>query len=421
MQVSRRMAILTAIASAFLGGGVSLYISSLRDPSDHHLQLAVALAIVVLCIVGCGIIAYYQISLRLALHNQDEAQKLAGLGSWERDLKTGRGYWSKNRYRLFGLLPRKIAPSQDEFISMIHPDDRNLVKEAVSSAISKGLNYEITYRLANDSLNRVFVSRGAVARDPAGIPLKIVGTSQDVTEKIRQQKLTESLILQKNAFISRLAHDLNTPLTPLVTLLPMLMDRISDEKQLKWMDICINSVEQIRSLVASSMQFARRFQPLRHPLNFTTFPLFDFVNEILQDKAKSFAAKDVICKNSIAPSITICADHAEIEIVFAKILENAVKFSPAGSEIEVKAEQIGCSVTVSVVDHGVGLDQEELQHIFEDFYKADPSRHELGSSGLGLSICRQIVLNHGGLITAVSDGKGLGTTISFTLLAGDDI
>jgi len=201
----------------------------------------------------------------------------------------------------------------------------------------------------------------------------------------------------------------------------MIRNQLVDEKQLKRLLICIDSVEQIQNLVASSMQLARRFQPLKTPLDFTTFSLFKSVNDIIHDMTALLDSQKMTCKNLIDPSITIFADHGEVETLFTNLINNAIKFSPSASPIEIKAEQSGCSVTISVLDYGVGLEPEELQHIFEDFYKADPSRHELGSAGLGLSICRQIVLNHGGLITASSGGKGAGTTISFTLLAGDAI
>jgi len=415
------VAILVLILSAFAGGGISLYISVISAPSGHHLQLIVVLTAVVLCIIGCGIVVFYQIRVRKALHNQNEAQKIAKLGSWERDLETGRGYWSENRYRLFGLKPKRYAPSPDEFYSLLHPDDRERVKQTVSEALKGAEHYEVSYRLAEDPEKRIFVSRGTVVRDNAGKAVSVVGTSQDITEKVHQEEQNEALIAQKDLFISRLGHDLNTPLTPLVTLLPMIRNQLVDEKQLKRLLICIDSVEQIQNLVASSMQLARRFQPLKTPLDFTTFSLFKSVNDIIHDMTALLDSQKMTCKNLIDPSITIFADHGEVETLFTNLINNAIKFSPSASPIEIKAEQSGCSVTISVLDYGVGLEPEELQHIFEDFYKADPSRHELGSAGLGLSICRQIVLNHGGLITASSGGKGAGTTISFTLLAGDAI
>lgn len=421
MRISSRIVIVVIIISAILGGGVSLYVSSISGVAHHGIQLAIALALLVLCIIVAGVVSYFQISLRRALNNQDEAQKLAGLGSWERDIKTGRGYWSKNRYRLFGLEPRKIAPTTEEFYSMLHRDDREPVRNIISEALHYGENYETTYRLLNDPEQRIFISRGSIIRGENNSPISIVGTSQDITEKAAQQRLTESLIAQKDLFISRLGHDLNTPLTPLVTLLPMIRTAIHDEQQLKRIDLCISSVSHLSNLVASSMMLARRFQPLKNQLIFEKFGLSACVDEVIQGMESVTSSYSIVCHNNIEPTITLYADRGELEIVFINLLNNAVKFSPPNSLVELDAVIDNGSVMVSISDYGIGLDNEELQQIFEVFYKADSSRHELGFSGLGLSICRQIILNHGGLIAAKSDGKGHGTTITFTLLAGDAI
>ena len=419
--MSRRAAIAVGVGSAMLGGAVSGLVSSAGGGGNHFLQLSIALTLVVLAIVAAGTVFYYQRSLRQALHNQDEAQMLAGLGSWERDLASGTGYWSKNRYRLFGMKPRAVAPNQEEFYSLLHPDDREQVRQVVSNALANADSYETIYRLAHDPLKRTFISRGKILRDEHGKAVSIVGTSQDITEKLQHDRLTESLISQKDLFISRLGHDLNTPLTPLVTLLPMVRTAVQDEKQLKRLDLCISSVAHLRNLVSSSMQLARRFQPLRTPLAFGVFSLHEHVDGVLAHMQELFIAHAITSENRVDPQISLYADSGEVETVFFNLFNNAIKFSERGSTVIIDAVKDNCSVNVSVTDSGAGLNEAELPFVFDEFYKADASRHELGSSGLGLSICRQIILNHGGLISASSPGKGFGTTITFTLLAGDAI
>jgi signal transduction histidine kinase len=92
-----------------------------------------------------------------------------------------------------------------------------------------------------------------------------------------------------------------------------------------------------------------------------------------------------------------------------------VKYSPNGGNITIDAKDDGKFVVVSVKDEGTGMNSEQLNHVFEEFYKADESRHDFGSSGLGLSICKRIVEKHGGKIWAESKGKGKGTTMFFTI------
>lgn len=422
MLVSRKAIIIVGICSALLGAAVSLAVFKYGSPHAHYLQLILALATLVTFIIVVGTVVYFQISFRRALKNQDEAQKIAKLGSWERNLTTGIGYWSDNRYRLFGMKPGRYAPTLDEFYSLLHPDDRERVRNTVSDAFKNSTHYEVQYRIANDAENRHFISRGTIIRDALGKAVSVVGTSQDITEKIEHEKQNAALIAQKDQFIARLGHDLNTPLTPLITLLPMVRKQLDDEKHIKRLDICIQSVTHLRDLVVSSMELAHHFQPLRHTLHFSTFSVSNLVDDVTNSLNDVLKSHSMVVRNIIAPEITIHADMDQIETVIKQILTNAIKFSSKGSEILCSASvENNCSVTISITDHGVGLSSEEITHIFDEFYKADSSRHELGSSGLGLAICRQIILNHGGLIRANSDGKGLGTTLSFTLLAGGAI
>ena len=108
-------------------------------------------------------------------------------------------------------------------------------------------------------------------------------------------------------------------------------------------------------------------------------------------------------------------DKLRLEELFDNLIGNSVKYSPNGSDITIDARDDGKFVLVSVKDEGVGMNSEQLDHIFEEFYKADESRHDFGSSGLGLSICKRIVEKHGGKIWAESKGKGKGTTMFFTI------
>jgi signal transduction histidine kinase len=104
--------------------------------------------------------------------------------------------------------------------------------------------------------------------------------------------------------------------------------------------------------------------------------------------------------------------------VFNNLITNAVKYSPFGSTVTIDACDEGDFVTVSIKDTGAGLSEEQLDYIFDEFYKADKSRHDFNSSGLGLSICKQIVEKHGGKIWAESLGIGKGSVFYFTVPIG---
>lgn len=420
MRVPKRVAAMYFLTSFLMGAGVSFFVYLNHGSVAIHQQveLAIGLFFVMVVIIISGRFLHYQHSLKHAKNNLDEAQKLAALGSWERDLVTGKGYWSENHYRLFGQQPRKTAPSMDEFFRLIHAADREHARETVSAAISSGGSYEIKYRLADDLNERTFLSRGKVLYDDAGKPASIVGSVQDITEKHNQERFREDLLRQKDMFITRLGHDLKTPLTPLVALLPLIRSRTVDDKQRELLDLCLHNVNHIKDLVVKTIQLARLSSPVRPQMDLTNIALAVAVNGFLAVMADVIKERGITFENTIGPEICVCADLHELGNLFFNLISNAVKFSMPDSSVIISATADQDMVTITVKDSGIGLSPEELPHVFDEFYKADQSRTELGSSGLGLNICRLIVNNHGGRIWAESGGKGCGTAILFTLPTG---
>jgi len=110
------------------------------------------------------------------------------------------------------------------------------------------------------------------------------------------------------------------------------------------------------------------------------------------------------------------ADAERTAQVLANLVHNAVKFTPAGGRVELTAVALGEFIEFAVRDTGSGMDREELDRVFERFYKGDRSRAS-GGTGLGLAIAKHIVQAHGGEIRASSDGRGRGATFTFTLPA----
>jgi signal transduction histidine kinase len=99
-----------------------------------------------------------------------------------------------------------------------------------------------------------------------------------------------------------------------------------------------------------------------------------------------------------------------IEELFTNIINNAGKYTPSKGTITIDAVKENEMITVSITDTGIGMTEDQIEHMFDEFYKADPSRHDFDSSGLGMSICKRIVEKHDGKIWAESPGPGKGST-----------
>lgn len=117
-----------------------------------------------------------------------EAQRIARVGSWERDLKTGRVWWSPEMYRLFGLPVEAATPTHEQALDAVHPDDRSRVADAVAEAIATKRDYRLEYRLRGaDGVERFVTAQGRVVPDATGQPARTCGVTQDITERRRAE------------------------------------------------------------------------------------------------------------------------------------------------------------------------------------------------------------------------------------------
>jgi signal transduction histidine kinase len=119
--------------------------------------------------------------------------------------------------------------------------------------------------------------------------------------------------------------------------------------------------------------------------------------------------------NNISDPININFDKLRIEELINNLLNNSVKYSKDSGKIIIDSKYDEDYVTISIKDNGIGMTEKQIQFMFDEFYKADESRHDFDSSGLGLTISRKIIEKHGGKIWAESNGLGKGSTFYFTL------
>ncbi len=216
------------------------------------------------------------------------------------------------------------------------------------------------------------------------------------------------------SFMIKLGHDLRTPLTPLTILLPLIGKRVDDQELKKLVDICCKSTFAMKKL-ADKTQLLGNISSSVNAGKLECINLFMLVERALGDNADNLIQKDVVCRNDVDQTIAVPVIQDQLTLLFDNLISNAIKYSPENGVIRINAEQQNSMVTVAVHDDGIGLAPEHLERIFDEFYKADESRHDIEASGLGLSICKRIVRNHHGRIWAESPGIGRGTTIKFTL------
>jgi len=231
------------------------------------------------------------------------------------------------------------------------------------------------------------------------------------TEEIRK------LLKQKDEFIYQLGHDLKTPLTPLNSLLPVVRKKLEDEQAKKYLDLSIQNVQYMKNLVYKTLKLAL-FNSSSFELDLEDVNAFEIIDRVIKNRINADNKTNVEFKNLVSSDILVKADKLRFEELVDNLISNSVKYSNEEAEITVNAQEEKNKIKFSIKDTGCGMNKEQIEKIFDEFYKADKSRHDFNSSGLGLSICKRIVEKHGGKLWAESAGLGKGSTFYFTIDAG---
>ncbi|MCK5636731.1 MAG: HAMP domain-containing protein, partial [Thermoplasmatales archaeon] len=204
----------------------------------------------------------------------------------------------------------------------------------------------------------------------------------------------EKVLKHKDEFINQLGHDLKNPIVPITNLLPVLIKKVEDPELLKYLEIISRRIHYIKNLVVQILEFARLSSPLLE-LDVENLNLLDITNQVFEDNELIFKQKNIKINNMINEKIFVDADKLKIEELINNLSINAVKYMDEGGIITINADEDKDFINISIKDTGVGLTDEELSHVFNEFYKADWSRHDQNSIGLGLSICKRIIEKHG--------------------------
>lgn len=239
--------------------------------------------------------------------------------------------------------------------------------------------------------------------------------NRNLEMKVRQRTAeVHALLAQKQAFVNQLGHDLRTPLTPIIALLPLIREGVGENRLREMVDQLIRNAEYMQMLVDKTLNLIRVDSQGKH-LEPRRLDLRTETRNILADLGPLVHRKNVQVCNTIVEPLPVHADPLQVRELYYNLIGNAVKFVGDDGTITLGGCREDDWVVLWVRDTGIGVDPSHLEAIFEEFFKVDASRHDRRSPGLGLAICRRIVANHGGRIWAQSEGTGLGTTFYFTL------
>ena len=244
---------------------------------------------------------------------------------------------------------------------------------------------------------------------------KLVELNKTLEHKVDERTdEIKNLLRQKDEFINQLGHDLKNPLGPFVQLLPILKNHISDEKDKQMIEVLNRNASYMCNLVKKTIDLAK-LNSAKTAFSFEPVLLNEILDEVVLTNRSLFENHNMVIEKRLPGSINVYVDSFYIQEVFANLFNNAVKYSKGSGKITVSATVSDTEVTVAIKDAGIGISEEQMKYLFNEYYKADASRHDFESSGLGLPICKRIIERHGGRIWVESEGLGKGSTFYFTL------
>ena len=235
--------------------------------------------------------------------------------------------------------------------------------------------------------------------------------ARDLKELMEKEREAERT---KNELITNVAHDLRTPLTSIIGYLELLSQKpdLPQEIRCKYIDIAFNKARRLEKLIEDLFGFTK-LNYGKISMNVTQVDIVKLLEQLLEEFYPSFSEKNLYYElDTNVQSQKIMADADLIARLFDNLINNAIKYGAEGKKIIVKIRTDDEIVSISVVNYGYVIPEEELPLLFNKFYRVEQSRStHTGGTGLGLAIAKNIVDMHGGTIDVKSDLDGTVFTV----------
>ena len=348
----------------------------------------------------------------------NDAQRLAQIGSWEWNIVDNTIKWSDELYRVYGLSREIFEANYENYLKSIHPDDREYVNGIVQKAYQDHQPLDFNHRIIlPDGDERTLHGKGEVYLNNEGNIIRMMGTAQDVTERIiAEKKLNEYNIEleRKNKEIEQFAyaasHDLQEPLRSISNFSKLLagkLDKYADEEMNEYMSLVSGGASRMSNLIFDLLEYSRVGKDMAK----RTTDCDKLVHEIFTDLAAIIEESGAQIHVEKLPVIK-CYD---LKSVFQNLILNAIKFKKKGVPpvVNISATDTGTEFLFTVKDNGIGIEKEYYDRIFIIFQRLH-LRTEYAGTGVGLSLSKKIIEMHGGKIW-VESAFGKGSTFYFTL------
>jgi PAS domain S-box-containing protein len=360
------------------------------------------------------------------------ALQAGNIGVWEWDVTNDVLVWDDRMYELFDVPPSVQSLSYQTFISRVHPEDRPHVDAALEKAIANSEKFDCEFRIVLDDGTIRFIKGDSIVRygENHNEPTKTIGINWDLSDRKRTEEQLrqtnrelERATRLKDEFLANMSHELRTPLNSILGMCEGLQEEIFGtltDKQRKSLTTIERSGKHLLDLINEILDLSK-IESGKLELEFQEVSLFDICQSSLTFVRQMAYKKNIHLSQQVPENIgTITVDERRLRQILINLLTNAVKFTPNGGSVTLKAtRQLPTNsdpcgyVFLSVVDTGIGIHPQNIDKLFQEFVQIDSNlNRRYGGTGLGLSLVRRLTELHGGTVTVDSEiGEGSRFTV----------
>ena len=382
----------------------------------------------------------------LAYNRMQLAVKAAGLGIWDWDVQQDKLYWDDSMYELYGLDKEQFGGAYEVWSRCLVSEDFDRTTDDVEAALRGERELASEFRVRwHDGSIRYIRNIAQTIRGEDGKPIRMVGTSWDVTEEtlaeaelakhrtnleqlVAERTTALSLALSqadaanqtKSAFLANMSHEIRTPMNAILGYAQLLKrDPALGASQRRMLEVIHTSGDHLLTLINDILEMSR-IEAGRVTLTPEPIRLRDLLWEVELMFRELASRKEINLRFEVEDSLeeVVEGDAGKVRQILINLLSNACKFTGRGAIVvaartSVPREDGKCVVQVFVEDSGVGIPETDLASIFKSFQQGKPGR-EVGGTGLGLAISRNFARLMGGDLTVKSrEGEGSRFTLSF--------